>query len=153
MARLQSYVKSLPHVDAMGVVDQLCETLHCPSVPSRSTLTWPVAQGAAEDASRSRRTRAPIPLLTRVTAAQVREEVARSRDELARETGQRLPAFAYSRRAYDRACGRRSSGMEGFQLAFTTVGGHNLLPSRDALELRRTNVTPKTSRARCCHAA
>jgi glycosyltransferase involved in cell wall biosynthesis/peptidoglycan/xylan/chitin deacetylase (PgdA/CDA1 family) len=146
MRRLQSYVKSLPHVDGMGVVDRLCETLHCPSLPTRSTLTWPELRAlAAEGVTLAPHTRTH-PLLTRLTAQQVREEIAASRDELARETGQCVPAFAYPAGAYDKGV-QKILREEGFQLAFTTVGGHNPLPCRDALQLRRTNVTPKTSRA------
>ena len=102
MRRLQSYVKSLPHVDAMGVVDRLCERLHCPSLPSRSTLTWPELRALAEDGVTLAPHTRTHPLLTRVTAAQVREEIAASRDDLARETGQCLPAFAYPAGAYDK---------------------------------------------------
>jgi colanic acid/amylovoran biosynthesis glycosyltransferase len=144
--RLQSYLKSLPHADAMGIVDRLCETLHCPSLPSRSILTWPELRALAQDGVTLAPHTRTHPLLTRVTPTQVREEIAVSRDELARETGQCSPAFAYPAGAYDRGV-QKILREEGFQLAFTTVGGHNPLPCRDALQLRRTNVTPKTSRA------
>lgn len=146
MRRLQSYLKSLPHVDAMGVVDRLCERLHCPSLPARSTLTWPELRALAQDGVTLAPHTRTHPLLTRVTAKQVREEIAASRDELARETGQCAPAFAYPAGAYDSGV-QRILREEGFQLAFTTVGGHNSLPCRDALQLRRTNVTPRMSRA------
>ena len=146
MRRLQSYLKSLPHVDAMGVVDRMCETLHCPSLPTRSTLTWPELRALAEDGVTLAPHTCTHPLLTRVTAKQVREEVAASRDELARETGECSPAFAYPAGAYDDGV-QKILREEGFQLAFTTVGGHNALPCRNALQLRRTNVTPRTSQA------
>lgn len=146
MRRLQSYLKSLPHVDAMGVVDRLCERLHCPSVPARSTLTWPELRALAQDGVTLAPHTHTHPLLTRVTATQVREEIAASRDELARETGQCAPAFAYPAGAYNNGV-QKILREEGFQVAFTTVGGHNALPSRDALQLRRTNVTPRMSRA------
>jgi glycosyltransferase involved in cell wall biosynthesis/peptidoglycan/xylan/chitin deacetylase (PgdA/CDA1 family) len=146
MRRLQSHVKSLPHVDAMSVVDRLCDTLHCPSLPTRSTLTWPELRALAQDGVTLAPHTRTHPLLTRVNAKQVREEIAASRDELAHETGQCSPTFAYPAGAYDKGV-QQILREEGFQLAFTTVGGHNSLPCRDALQLRRTNVTPKTSRA------
>lgn len=144
--KLQSYLKSVPHVDAMGVVDRLCETLQCPSLPSRSTLTWPELRALAQDGVTLAPHTRTHPLLTRVTAAQVREEIAASRDELTRETGQCPPAFAYPAGAFDRSV-QKVLREEGFQLAFTTVGGHNALPCPNALQLRRTNVTPRMSRA------
>jgi colanic acid/amylovoran biosynthesis glycosyltransferase len=143
--RLQAYVKSISHVDAMSAVDRLCETLQCPSLPTRSTLTWAELRTlAGEGVTLAPHTRTH-PLLTRVPAVQVREEIAGSRDDLARETGQCPPVFAYPAGAYD-ASVQKIMREEGFQLAFTTVGGHNSLPCRQALQLRRTNVTPRMSR-------
>ena len=144
--RLQGYIKSIPHVDAMGVVDELCEMLQCPGSPVRSTLNWAELRALAQDGVTLAPHTRTHPLLTRVTSTQVREEIAASRDELARETGQCVPAFAYPSGAYD-ATVQKILREEGFQLAFTTVAGHNPLPCSNALQLRRTNVTPRTSRA------
>jgi len=144
--RLQSYIKSVPHVEAMAAVDRLCEMLQCPNLPTRSTLTWDELRTLAREGVTLAPHTRTHPLLTRVTAAQVREEVASSRDDLARETGACTPAFAYPAGACDAGV-EKILREEGFQLAFTTVGGHNRLPCSDTLRLRRTNVTPRTTRA------
>ena len=145
--KLQSYLKSLSHGDAMSVVERLCEILHCPSQPERSTLTWPELRALAQDGVTLAPHTRTHPLLTRVAATQVREEIAGSRDDLARETGQCLPVFAYPAGAYNLGV-QKILREEGFRLAFTTEGGHNLLPCGDAaLQLRRTNVSARTSRA------
>ena len=142
--RLQSYVKSLAHGDAMGVVDRLCEMLQCPSLPTRSTLTWAELRTLQQEGVTLAPHTRTHPLLTRVPVRQMREEVAASRDDLARETGACPPVFAYPAGA----CDSRVEAVlreEGFKLAFTTVGGHNPMPWRNALQLRRTNVTPRMS--------
>jgi glycosyltransferase involved in cell wall biosynthesis/peptidoglycan/xylan/chitin deacetylase (PgdA/CDA1 family) len=142
--RLQSYIKSVSHDDAMSAVDQLCDMLQCPSLPARSTLTWPeLRELAGEGVTLAPHTQTH-PLLTRVTASQVREEVAASRDDLIRETGTCPPVFAYPAGACDAGV-EKILREEGFELAFTTAGGHNRLPCGDTLQLRRTNVTPRTS--------
>ena len=146
MRRLQSYLKSIPHADAMNVVERLCEAVKCPTMPARSTLTWAELRTLAKDGVTLAPHTRTHPLLTRVTAEEVREEIAASRDDLARETGQCSPVFAYPAGAYN-ASVQRVLREEGFQLAFTTVGGHNVLPCGEGnLQLRRTNISPRTSR-------
>jgi glycosyltransferase involved in cell wall biosynthesis/peptidoglycan/xylan/chitin deacetylase (PgdA/CDA1 family) len=144
--RLQSYLKSLAHTDAMAVVDRLCEVLQCPAVSARSTLTWAELRTLARDGVTLAPHTRTHPLLTRVSAEQLREEVAASRDDLLRETGACPPVFAYPAGAYDSGV-QTVLREEGFKLAFTTVGGHNQLPCGNALQLRRTNVTPRTTQS------
>ena len=105
------------------------------SLPTRSTLDWAELRALAQDGVTLAPHTRTHPLLTRVTSTQVREEIAASRDELARETGQCAPAFAYPAGAYD-ATVQKILREEGFQLAFTTAAGHNPLPCSDALQLR-----------------
>jgi colanic acid/amylovoran biosynthesis glycosyltransferase len=145
--KLRSFFKSVPHADAVSLVDWMCETLQCPSLPARSTLTWAELRTLAQEGVTLAPHTRTHPLLTQVTAMQAREEIAASRDDLARETGQCLPVFAYPAGAYDAGV-QKIVREEGFQLAFTTVGGHNPLPCGDAaLELRRTSVSPSSSGA------
>lgn len=144
--RLQSYFKSLPHGEAMQGVDRLCGALQCSSPATRSTLTWAELRALAQEGVTLAPHTRTHPLLTRVSAAQVREEIVASREDLRRELGACPPVFAYPAGAHSSSV-QEILRDEGFQLAFTTIGGHNPLPGADPLRLRRTNITPRTTQA------
>lgn len=140
----QRMLKRLPHADAMRLVDQICRELDDDRPFPAEVLTWDelralVADGA--DVAAHTRTH---PALTTLDEDEVRAEIRGSFDDLRRELGEALPALAYPFGDHDdRVVGIARD--EGFELAFTTRDGHNVLQSADPLRLRRTNITPRTT--------
>jgi glycosyltransferase involved in cell wall biosynthesis/peptidoglycan/xylan/chitin deacetylase (PgdA/CDA1 family) len=145
LRRIQQLVKSMDHDAAMALVDDLCRQLECPPPSGRATLDWSELRALADAgvvlAPHSRL----HALLTRVPPDRARAEIVASREDLAREIARPcLSAFAYPSGAYDRATVGLLAG-EGFELGFTTRGGHNEEPLASPLSLCRTNVTPRTT--------
>ena len=144
MRRLQKLVKSLPHTEAMCLVEALCQQLGGHPAGGRSVHSWDELRSLARDgvtlASHSR-THA---LLTRLGANQIREEIRGAAQDLLAETGKSVPVFCYPAGAHDDHVVRILQE-EGIELAFTVLDGQNDLRKADTLRLRRTNITPRTS--------
>ena len=134
---LRAYVKSLPHEEAMELVDDLGgDSGDEPRRPS--VLDWDdLRRLAAEGVALGPHSRTH-PLLHRVTPAEAGEEVLGSLGDLEREVGPTPRVFAYP--------GGIDEGVttlleeERFELAFVTRRGVNDLGRPDWLRLRRINV-------------
>jgi peptidoglycan/xylan/chitin deacetylase (PgdA/CDA1 family) len=142
--RLRDRVKSLGHDEAMTFVDALCAELG--AAPARNVvLGWgALRQLAREGATLVPHTRTH-PLLHRIDADRVREEVEGSLADLRREIGPTPAVLAYPSGGHDAAVVRRLREA-GFELAFTTDSGINDLATADPLRLRRVSVTLRTGR-------
>jgi peptidoglycan/xylan/chitin deacetylase (PgdA/CDA1 family) len=144
LARLQSYIKSLPHDVAMAAVEALATALGEPSGAPRAVLTWDeiraLAAAGLEIAAHTR----DHPLLTRIEPERVRQQTADSLADLRRELGSVRPVFAYPSGAHD-APSVEAVRRAGVTLAFTQVDGHNDLGRTDLLRLCRTNITRRTT--------
>jgi peptidoglycan/xylan/chitin deacetylase (PgdA/CDA1 family) len=141
---VQRHVKSVPHQEAMQLVDLLCQRLEVADDGSAPVLGWSELRSlAAAGVTLVAHTRRH-PALTQVDDETVGSEVAGSFDDLERETGQKLPVFCYPYGLYnDRVVSiLRDLHVE---LAFTCEDGHNKLPSADGLCCRRTMITRKTT--------
>ncbi len=142
--RLQRLVKSLPHAEAMLLIEAVCAD-HSGEAPSPgSVLSWEelrALRGDGVDLASHSRSHA---LLTHLPPEQVREEVRGAAQDLLRETGGALPVFCYPAGAHDDTVVRILKE-EGVVLAFTVLDGQNNLKVADPLRLRRTNITPRTS--------
>jgi peptidoglycan/xylan/chitin deacetylase (PgdA/CDA1 family) len=136
--RLRSLVSSLPHDEAMGLVDDLCDSLG--ALPAQSAvLPWAELRRLHSEgvvlAPHSR----THPLLDRVPLETAREEIVGSLEDLAREIDPVPRVFAYPAGG-ENADVARVLGEEGFELGFTTERGSNDLREADWLRLRRINV-------------
>ncbi len=143
--RLQALVKSMPHAEAMRLVDSVCAAGGAATPPAPASVHgWEELRSLAGDgvalASHTRN----HALLTRLPPEEVREEVRGAACDLERETGRTLPAFCYPAGAHDETV-VRILREEGVALAFTVLDGQNDLNTVDPLRLRRTNITPRTS--------
>lgn len=144
--RIQQYVKTLPHAEAMTLVDRLCQQCGGPRVDAPKALSWDeLRELASQGVTLASHTRTH-PLLTRVPLDQVRAEIRDSLQDLRREIGSVLPIAAYPGGAYDRAV-LQVLQEEGIKLAFTTEDGVNDPLAADPLRLRRTGITLRTSQA------
>jgi peptidoglycan/xylan/chitin deacetylase (PgdA/CDA1 family) len=136
--QLRGYVKSLPHEQAMAVVDGVCRRSSA-ETPSSSVLAWEeLRRLAAEGVALASHSRTH-PLLHRISEVEARGEIVDSLADLEREIGPSPRAFAYPG-------GGLGDGLttileeEGFELAFMTRRGVNDLSRPDWLRLRRINV-------------
>jgi peptidoglycan/xylan/chitin deacetylase (PgdA/CDA1 family) len=136
--RLRGLVKSLPHDQAMALVDEVCDALDAPPAPS-AVLDWNALRLLRDQgvviAPHSR----THPLLGQISIESAREEIVGSYEDLARELGSAPRVFAYP------AGGESPEvaavlAQEGFELAFTTERGTNDVRDGNWLGLRRINV-------------
>ncbi len=143
--RLKDYVKTLPHVEAMALVDRICAALGAPE-PQPSVLSWEaLRQLAREGVALGAHTRTH-PLMNRVLPEEARAEAVGSLRDLEREVGPVAPVFAYPSGGFNDEV-VRALEREGFALAFTTARGINDLRTADRLRLRRINVGRRTTLA------
>ena len=141
---VQQYIKTIPHDLAMPLIDGICDELgDSPSLPA-SVLNWDELRELQQEGAAFAAHTRTHPALPQVSVEQARAEIRGSREDLKRELGRTLPVFAYPFGAHDERVAA-IAGEEGFELAFSCLDGHNHLPSREPLRLRRTNITPRTS--------
>jgi peptidoglycan/xylan/chitin deacetylase (PgdA/CDA1 family) len=136
--RLRDHVKSLPHEQAMELVQELCAELGAPA-PVSSVLGWGELRDlCAQGVSLVPHSRTH-PMLDRVPVEVARAEVVGSLDDLEREIGSVPQVFAYPGGGVSWEV-HRALEEEGFELAFLTRRGTNDLRRGDWLRLRRINV-------------
>jgi peptidoglycan/xylan/chitin deacetylase (PgdA/CDA1 family) len=144
LQRLQTFLKTIAHVQAMSLVDDICAVLNPKPFTTKTVLSWDeLRQLARQGVALGAHTRTH-PIMTRLSPEEVREEVICSRCDLQREVGQVLPAFCYPSGEHDDTV-IRILKEEAFALAFTTLRGLNDLRYADHFRLRRINITPRTT--------
>jgi glycosyltransferase involved in cell wall biosynthesis/peptidoglycan/xylan/chitin deacetylase (PgdA/CDA1 family) len=140
--RLREHVKSLPHDDAMALVDRLVADLGrdgaAPPVLGWTALRELAGEGVAL-AAHSR----THPLLNRLAPERLHDEIAGSAEDLRERTGAAAPAFAYPGGGVS-AAAERAVADSGAAVAFTTEVGANDARSPAWLRLRRINVGRRT---------
>ena len=146
---IQNHVTTIPHCEAMRLVDSLCAELGPSCVQGGSVLTWKqLRELAREGLTLGSHTRTHT-TMTQVTPERMRKEVQGSQEDLQREIGACLPIFCYPN-------GNHNDTVvsvlreQGIRLAFTTLSGPNKLDSLDPLRLRRTVIMPRTTPAIFC---
>jgi peptidoglycan/xylan/chitin deacetylase (PgdA/CDA1 family) len=146
---IQNHVITLPHGEAMQLVDALCAELGPSCAQGGSVLTWKhLRELAREGLTLGSHTRTH-PLMTQITPEQMREEVQGSQEDLQREIGVCLPIFCYPNGNHNDAV-VSVLREQGIRLAFTTLSGPNNLGSLDPLRLHRTIIMPRTTPAIFC---
>jgi peptidoglycan/xylan/chitin deacetylase (PgdA/CDA1 family) len=141
---LRAQVKSLPHEDAMQLVDRLCSQLQVTDCADNNVLGWSaLKQLAAEGVNLGAHTRTH-PLLSQISEAEAEEEAVGSLCDLRQQVGNVLPILAYpSGGATPKIATRLRRA--GFRMAFTTTRGPNRIGHADPLLLKRNNVSRNTS--------
>jgi peptidoglycan/xylan/chitin deacetylase (PgdA/CDA1 family) len=144
-AGLRDAVKALPHDEAMAAVQATVERLG--GVPARPlVLDWPTLRTLqAEGVAMGVHTRTH-PLLDRLPAARLDDEIDGARQDLERELGRVEPAIAYPNGNHSPAV-LASVERAGLRLGFTTERGTNDLARPAWLTIRRINVGGGASRA------
>ncbi len=145
LRRLQQYIKTLPHSEAMALVEQIAEELEVGSDTTEKTvLSWDeLRQLAKEGVTLGAHTRTH-PIMTQLSLEQVREEVSGSFTDLQRQLGEVLPIFCYPNGSHDDDIVQVLEE-DNFKLAFTVIDGINDLEVANPLRLRRTNITRKST--------
>jgi colanic acid/amylovoran biosynthesis glycosyltransferase len=139
---LREHVRTLPHDRAMALVDELVERLGA-RAPETAVLSWAALQRlAAEGVALGAHSRTH-PLLHRLPADRVAEEIAGSVDDLRRRIGRTPAAFAFPGGGVPSDAARVLE-QAGVRVAFTTARGVNQLDRMAWLELGRINVGRRT---------
>ena len=137
-------VKQLPHDQAMLWVDDICQQLPGPELKPAGILGWDELRALAGQGITIGAHSRTHPLMTRIPAAQIREEIRGSLQDIRDRIGECLPVFCYPAGAYNReTC--EIAGSEGIVLGFSTRLGHNHIEGTDPLSLRRINISPRTT--------
>lgn len=144
LRRLQNYVKTLPHVEAMALVDEICFKLGSKRITEKSILSWEELRQLAKEGVTLGAHTQTHPILTQLSSHQAREEITGSQQDLKREIGAVLPIFCYPDGAHDEDV-VNILHEEGFVLAFTTLDGHNDMRTAKFLGLHRTPISRRTS--------
>jgi len=146
---IQNHVTTLPHCEAMQLVDSLCDELGLSCAQGSSVLTWKqLRELAREGLTLGSHTRTH-PIMTHITPEQMREEVRGSQEALQREIGACLPIFCYPNGNHNDAV-LTVLRDQGIRIALTTLSGLNKLGSLDPLRLHRTVIMPRTTPAIFC---
>jgi glycosyltransferase involved in cell wall biosynthesis/peptidoglycan/xylan/chitin deacetylase (PgdA/CDA1 family) len=136
---LREHVKTLPHDDAMALVDDVAAQVDVDVPADARVLGWdPLRALSADGVDLAPHTRTH-PRLDRLPAGLLEEEVAGSIDDLRLEIGTVVPVFAYPSGGVT-AEAAATVAQAGNQLAFTTERGTNDLAAADPMLLRRINV-------------
>jgi len=141
-------LRGLGHDDTERFVDSMCrevgiDGLDASNGPS-AVLSWDELRTLSRDGvDFGAHTRHHIGL-TKVGECRVRDEIRGSLEDLDRELGTDLRPLAYPYGFYDAKVSRIAKE-EGCALGFTCDDGLNELGQVDPFQLRRTNITLKTS--------
>jgi len=141
---LQKYVKTLPHVDAMQFIDRVCDELGEDPSHEKTVLGWEELRQLSKQGVTIAAHTQTHPIMHRLTADAVQQEISGSLMDLQREIGDVLPVFCYPDGGHDDGVVGQLQ-KNGVKLAFTTLRGLNHLGNTDPLRLRRNNITPRSS--------
>lgn len=141
---LFEYLKSIPHEEAMSLVESICKELGEPTDLPPSIHSWDELRILVDDGVTVAAHTRTHPALTRMTGEAAQAEIRGARQDLVRELGSSVPIFSYPFGDHnDQVADLVRS--EGFKVAVTCEVGHNALPIADPVKLRRTNISPKTT--------
>lgn len=144
LKQIQRRVKTLPHEQAMALVDELCESTAARPTGAPPVLGWDELRRLAREGVTLGAHTQTHPILTRVSLENARAEIVNSQADLKREIGETRPIFSYPD-------GGHNDGIvqilieEGFALGFNGPTGVNNLQTCDPFRLRRINITPKST--------
>jgi peptidoglycan/xylan/chitin deacetylase (PgdA/CDA1 family) len=144
LRKLQNYIKSLPYIKAMALVDEICANVGRSEFSNNNVLGWDELRKLSREGVELGAHTQTHPILDKLPVNQIREEAVGSYLDLKREIGDVLPIISYPNGNCNAKI-LKIMQQEGFKLGFTTNDGHNYLGLINPLMLRRTNITLKTS--------
>jgi colanic acid/amylovoran biosynthesis glycosyltransferase len=137
-------LETLPHEQAMLLLDELCCELGSETSVGGKVLTWQELRQLAADGLTVGAHTQTHPALTRLPLDAARSEIRGCRQDLLREMGVLTPVFSYPFGYHDDRI-VEIVRQEGFELGFTCVPGFNRIPIADSLRFQRTNITVRTT--------
>lgn len=141
--RMMNLVKSLPHDEAMDLVDAACQELGV--VPCRNhVLSWDELRRLASEGVRLAPHTRTHPLMNRVAPQRALDEALGSWEDLCGQVSETPRVIAYPAGGVNQEVVRLLREAE-FEFAFTTQRGMNDMTKADPLLLRRINVGFRTS--------
>ncbi len=143
--QVNTYVKTLPHPEAMVWAERVCDALGAQRAENH-VLGWEALRQLAQEGVTLGAHTQTHPLMNRVSLDEVRAQATGSLRDLEREMGPVPAIFAYPSGGFNDDVVRVLE-REGFALAFTTALGLNDLREADRLRLRRINVSQRTNLA------
>jgi len=143
VVRLKNYVKSLPQEAAAAFVEQICKDLDV-STHENSVLGWDALRKLAKDGLTLCPHTQTHPIMNNVSPDAMYSEAYNSFQDLEREVGGIVPAFAYPSGFHNDEV-VQAVGRAGLKLAFTTERGINDLGRTHPLMLQRINVGMRTT--------
>lgn len=141
---MQQLVKTLPHDEAMELVDSLVLRLQSADELPQSLLSWAQLRELSREGMTLGAHTRTHPVLTNVPLDTVKTEIRECREDLRREVGILPSIFAYPFGAHDSAV-MEVARREGLDVAVTCLDGHNEVGRGDPMQLCRTNITPRTT--------
>jgi peptidoglycan/xylan/chitin deacetylase (PgdA/CDA1 family) len=145
---IRAWLRELPHDGAARFVDSTCREAGLEEVDESSCspaiLSWHEIRELAREGVRFGAHTRHHAALAGFDEARAREEIRGSLDDLERELGAGPWAIAYPYGIYDRTV-MRIAGEEGCTLGFTCDDGLSRPGRTDPLQLRRTNISMRTS--------
>jgi peptidoglycan/xylan/chitin deacetylase (PgdA/CDA1 family) len=141
---IQNHLKGMPHTEAMERAELICQELGGVEALPGEVLSWSELRRLAKEGVTLCAHTRTHPALNQLALPDARAEIRGAHEDLLREIGRSPALFAYT-------YGAHSEGVmhvlqdEGFELAVTCLEGHNEMPFREPLRLRRTNITMRTS--------
>lgn len=143
---LRTIVKSLPHAEAMTLVDAVVEDLGGSDAAPGGVLDWATLRYlATQGVSLGPHSRSHA-MLDRLTPAEAADEIAGSLDDLRQAVEDPVPILAYPSGQHTSETVRVAAAA-GIEVGMTTLRGLNVLPDPDWLVLRRINVGARSSPA------
>src|SRR5215469_1433236 len=146
---IQDHVTTIPHGEAMELVNSICAELGAGLVQKGSVLSWNRLRELVREGLTLGSHTQTHAIMTKVSTKQMREEVQGSHEDLQKETGVFLPIFCYPNGNHNDAV-LSVLREQGIRLAFTTLCGPNRWGSVDPLLLHRTVIMPRTTQAVFC---
>ena len=140
---LKNYIKTLPQEAATTFVEQICTDLDVPA-HENSVLGWDALRKLAADGVTLCAHTQTHPIMNHISPEAMCSEAYNSLQDLEREVGKTLPAFAYPSGFHNEEV-VRAVERAGFKLAFTTERGINDLGRVHPLQLQRINVGMRTT--------
>ncbi len=142
--RIQNHFKTLEHKAALAMIDAVIEQSGVKIRPQKTVLDWDELRKLAKEGVTLGGHTRTHPILTQISPEAAKQEIRGSMQDLQREIGETLPVFAYPNGNGDERIWQilREAGVKA---AFSTERGFNNLFNSNPLNLRRANVTPKSS--------
>jgi peptidoglycan/xylan/chitin deacetylase (PgdA/CDA1 family) len=145
---MRAWLRALPHDGAAHFLESTCRSAGLDAGSEARTqsavLTWDELRALARDGvSFGAHTRHHA-ALARINEDRVRDEIRGSLQDLNRELGSGAWPIAYPYGIYDRTV-MRIAREEGCTLGFTCDDGLNVLGRTRPFQLRRTNITQRTT--------